>query len=63
MVFDPRRRSFQLQTLGLSGGERLFPYELRAIAQELGVPEASKLGISGLIAAIERIDPTRLEKE
>ena len=62
-VFDPRRRSFQLQAPGLSGAERLFSYELRAIAQELGVSEARKLGISGLIEAIERIDPTRLEVE
>jgi NAD(P)-dependent dehydrogenase (short-subunit alcohol dehydrogenase family) len=56
------RRGFELEAAGLSRAERLFTRELRAIARELGISGANRMGKTELIAATERIDPERFGK-
>jgi NAD(P)-dependent dehydrogenase (short-subunit alcohol dehydrogenase family) len=56
------RRGFEIEAVDLSGAERLFARELRAIAGELGIPDAKRMGKTKLIAEIERIDPEWFEK-
>lgn len=60
-VFDPHRRSFELQAPGLSAIERLCPSELRALAREVGIPGVDHVPTTELLEAITRIDPKRLE--
>jgi NAD(P)-dependent dehydrogenase (short-subunit alcohol dehydrogenase family) len=57
-----RRRGFELQAADLSAVERLFRFELLAVARELGIAEVSRKGNTELIAVIERIDPERLKR-
>jgi NAD(P)-dependent dehydrogenase (short-subunit alcohol dehydrogenase family) len=57
-----RRRGFEIRAPHLSGHERLFDREVRAIAHKLGIDGAYRLRRADLVEEIERIDPKAFQQ-